>query len=62
MNESDEIEPFEPRQGLIMKEYVQVPENKLNDRSFIDKWIRASYEYVSSLPPKEKKTKRKSTH
>ena len=59
MAQSDEVQPFEPRPDFFMKEYVQLPESILFDKLFIDKWLRISYEYVNSLPPKEKKPRKK---
>jgi TfoX/Sxy family transcriptional regulator of competence genes len=58
MEESDEVQPFEPKPGFFMKEYVELTENKLFDQDFINKWLKTSYEYVLSLPPKVKKAKR----
>jgi TfoX/Sxy family transcriptional regulator of competence genes len=58
MEECDEVRPFEPRPGFFMKEYVEIPESRLFDQDFILKWLQASYQFVSSLPRKEKKAKR----
>lgn len=57
--ECDEVSQFEPRPDFIMKEYVNIPESKIENWEFISKWLTRSYEYVSSLPPKEKKSKKK---
>lgn len=59
MAECDEVGLFEPRPNFFMKEYVQVPESMLTDLDFINRWLRLSFEYVSSFPPKEKKPKKK---
>jgi TfoX/Sxy family transcriptional regulator of competence genes len=59
MDESDEIKPFEPRPAYFMKEYVEIPEAKLDNHDFVIKWLQLSYAYVSSLPPKVKKTRKK---
>ena len=56
--ESDEISAFEPRPGLIMKEYVEIPDSKLYDDSFAQKWLDISYQYVTALPAKVKKEKK----
>lgn len=58
MAESDEVQPFEPKPDFFMKEYVELSESKLYDRDFINKWLKISYEYVSSLPPKVKKARK----
>jgi TfoX/Sxy family transcriptional regulator of competence genes len=52
MEESDEITIFEPRPAFFMKEYVQIPESRLADHDFINRWLERSFAYVSSLPPK----------
>lgn len=57
--ECDEVSPFEPRPNFIMKEYVNIPESQIENQEFMPKWLTRSYEYVSSLPPKEKKPKKK---
>lgn len=57
--ECDEVTPFEPRPDFIMKEYVNIPESQLGNCEFISKWLTRSYEYVLSLPLKEKKSKKK---
>lgn len=59
MAESDEVLPFQPKPGYFMKEYVELPGNKLDDPAFINKWLAQSYAYVSSLPPKSKKDKKR---
>lgn len=59
MAESDEVQLFEPRPDFIMKEYVELTEDKLFDRDFINKWLPRSYAYVASLPPKIKKPKKR---
>jgi len=54
----DEAAPFEPMPGRKMKEYVSLPETVFGDDSLFDSWIERSFNYVSSLPPKEKKKKK----
>lgn len=56
--ECDEIAPFEPRPGFIMKEYVSLPEPSLTDSAFMRKWLEKSHDYTISLPPKQKKEKK----
>ncbi|MEI8201054.1 MAG: TfoX/Sxy family protein [Eubacteriales bacterium] len=58
MEESDEVQPFEPKPDFFMKEYVELSESKLYDSDFINKWLKISYEYVLSLPPKVKKPRK----
>jgi TfoX/Sxy family transcriptional regulator of competence genes len=56
---SDEVVPFEPMEGRPMREYVAVPEPFASDRREFAKWVERSYEFGRSLPPKEKKEKKK---
>ena len=57
ISESDEVMPFEPVKGRVMKEYVVLPDSMYNDPEKFHELLRRSYEYVSSLPPKQKKTR-----
>jgi len=50
---------FEPMPGRVMKEYVIVPPWLLEKNKELNSWIQKSLDYVSSLPPKTKKKKRK---
>ncbi len=38
--------------GVVMKEYVEVPDDLLTRTSELKKYFASSYEYVSSLKPK----------
>jgi TfoX/Sxy family transcriptional regulator of competence genes len=60
MDESDEVQPFEPKPAFFMKEYVAVPVTKIGDRDFIMKWLNRSYQYVSALPPKNSVKRKRS--
>ena len=51
----DEVRPFEPVTGRPMKEYVTLPESVYEQTDIFRMWLRRSYEYASSLKPKEKK-------
>jgi TfoX/Sxy family transcriptional regulator of competence genes len=57
-SESDEVMPFEPVKGRIMKEYVVLPDSLYNDPEKFYELLRSSYEYVSTLPSKQKKKKK----
>ncbi len=46
---------FEPMKGRVMREYMVLPEEVLRNGERLDDYLDRSYEYVSSLPPKEKK-------
>lgn len=56
---NDEVAPFEPIEGQIMREYVVLPESLFEDREFFEKWLNRSFKYVSSLPPRKPKTRKK---
>jgi len=53
------IRPFEPMPGRIMKEYVAIPEPLYRNKKIFTELLAKSIQYVSSLPPKEKKKKTK---
>ncbi|WP_340817965.1 TfoX/Sxy family protein [Methanolobus sp. WCC4] len=55
--EHDEAAPFEPM-GRRMKEYVLLPPSVSDNDEQMRKWLDISYDYVSSLPLKEKKEKK----
>ena len=57
-SEYDEAAPFEPM-GRRMKEYVILPPSVYEDKEELDRWLDVSYEYVSTLPLKEKKVREK---
>lgn len=38
--------------GAVMKDYVLIPENLLNNNDFMIALLNKSYEYVMTLPPK----------
>ena len=54
MKTYDEVRPFEPVEGRLMKEYVALPETLYDQPDVFRKWLRRSFEYASSLKPKEK--------
>jgi TfoX/Sxy family transcriptional regulator of competence genes len=46
--------PFEPRPGRVMREYVEVPDDILKSIK-LRTWLKKSFAYTRSLPPKVKK-------
>ena len=50
---------FEPMPGRVMKEYVLLPSLILSDYKIFQEWIGRSINFVSSLPPKEKKASKR---
>ena len=56
---SDKIICLEPVKGRVMKEYIVIPEEFLNDAKFIKKWFKISNLYVQSLPEKKRTAKKK---
>ena len=55
----DEAVPFEPVKGRIMKEYVVLPDTLYNNHEKFQEWLNRSYQFVSSLPVKKSKQKKK---
>ena len=51
--------PFEPMAGRTMREYVAAPQAMLDDHPRLQDWIAKSLAYVSGLPPKERKPRKK---
>jgi TfoX/Sxy family transcriptional regulator of competence genes len=45
--------------GVVMKEYVTVPDTLLKNTTEIGKYLEVSYEYAKTLKPKATKTKAK---
>lgn len=48
--------PFEPMPGRPMREYIEVPDDVLKSAE-LKKWLKKSFTYTQSLPPKVKKSK-----
>jgi TfoX/Sxy family transcriptional regulator of competence genes len=59
LEEYPEASLFEPMPGRAMKEYVTAPPALLAATELLDHWLRRSLEYVRTLPPKEKKPRKK---
>lgn len=55
----DEVAPFEPMEGRPMREYVVVPEAVYEDPGLFGAWLAKGQAYAASLPPKERKPRRK---
>ncbi len=55
----DETAPFEPLPGRVMKEYVTIPDHIYGDPDIFPDLLARSVAYVSSLPPKVKKKRKK---
>jgi TfoX/Sxy family transcriptional regulator of competence genes len=52
-----EVSAFEPVKGRSMKGYVFLPKSVYSNKEVFDEWLEKSINYVSSLPPKQKKKK-----
>ena len=50
---------FEPMEGRVMREYVSLPTDILDDEDQMADWITRSFTFVSAMPPKEKKPRKK---
>lgn len=54
-----EVKPFTPMQGHIMKEYMALPQSFCSKREIFRDWLKHSYQYATTLPPKKPKVSRK---
>jgi len=50
---------FEPMPGRPMREYVVVPPKLAADSGTLQEWVTKGYRYTASLPPKEKKPRKR---
>jgi len=53
----DEVRPFTPMGGHVMKEYIAIPESVAVRPGVLKHWLDSSYRYAGSLPPKSVKKK-----
>ena len=51
--------PFEPMPGRAMKEYVALPASMVADPAEAAGWVGKAAAYAASLPPKQKKPRKK---
>jgi TfoX/Sxy family transcriptional regulator of competence genes len=52
---NDEVAPFEPVKGHIMKEYITLPSTVYEDAVALKEWLGRAYRFAFSLKPKEPK-------
>ena len=50
----NEVTPFQPLEGRIMKEYVALPESVYSQPDILKLWLGRSYQYAQLLQPKVK--------
>ena len=55
LSTSDDVHPFEPLPGRIMREYVAIPDILCSKKNFMGIWLMKSYAYTLSLPPSKVK-------
>ncbi len=55
MKEHAEVTQFEVMKGRPMKGYIVLPKQFYSKQSLFNEWLDKSVNYVSSLPPKQKK-------
>ena len=53
------VNQFEPLEGKKMREYVVLDEEIYRDIPTLEKWLEKAVSFVSSLPPKAPKQKKK---
>ena len=49
------VRRFEPLPGRVMREYLVLPSALLESGATLREWLERSFDFASSLPPKEKK-------
>jgi len=59
IKEFPDVNQFEPLEGRKMREYIVLDEDIYRDIPTLEKWIEKAVSYVSSLPPKVPKQKKK---
>ena len=52
------IAPFEPMEGMVMKDYLLLKETESDNEESVKYWLETSYSYLNALPPKLKKKKK----
>ena len=55
LSEEKGLSPFSPMEGMVMRDYVLLREEILNDEYSLETWVKRSYEYLAALKPKIKK-------
>ena len=58
-DKNPEVAPFEPLPGRVMKEYVVLPDHLCENKKIFSVWVDRSYRFVTSLPGKKGKIKKK---
>jgi len=57
----DGVIAFEPREGMVMKDYILLQKPAYSQDRRLKKWLDLSNSYLLSRPPKQKKKKTKLT-
>lgn len=52
---------FEPIPGRAMRENVECPAHVMESPVHLSRWLKLGYEYVGTLPPKAKKSRKATT-
>ncbi len=58
LSDWEDSRQLEPMPGRPMKEYVVLPKELYDDPRLLREWLDRSFQYVSSLPLKQEKTKK----
>lgn len=59
LKDEPDTEQFEPLEGRKMREYMVLPEEICREIPKLEKWLERSFQFVSSLPRKTPKKKKK---
>ncbi len=57
--ENEDLSPFSPRRDMIVKAYALIAGAAAEDRETVVSWVRRSADYLSALPKKEPKERKK---
>jgi TfoX/Sxy family transcriptional regulator of competence genes len=52
-----QVRPFEPVKGRIMKEYLALPQSIYSDKALLSNLLNRAHKYASSLPAKKPKNR-----
>ncbi len=55
MSRYSELGKFEPREGMVMKEYLQASPEFVRDLELFRELLKKSVEYARNLPPKKRR-------
>ncbi len=58
LSKEPDVAPFEPMQGMVMREYLLLKEPVYSDDRRLKEWLDSAYFYLKALPPRIKSRKK----